>query len=1400
MQHSEQNSLKVRVKMASESVLSGDNTAIYSGLGLDMSPMSSSEGTPVMLDRSLPDFQETQLESPSVIIKMMTAALLPNDALVSPLHDDLICLTKVEKTLDANLTGIGQAEALNIIHDSSYLGGNIEADDERKPNLKDMGKENSKLREESKERKLKQNIKKQKPAAVVKADNDVPANFSDFDATEREEIGTLVGKKVVSSTSVNAADARFKEVGKFSDSGPSDAFNKKSEVDTKQVQVTQLPRHKVKDEFALASSDATAAEEGNLSKIRNKPEKVKNQIAVPNVNRGSDKRNDFGRIEDETNTFVKQHSVVKEAVKEEDFSPGYPKDSDGYRKGSGMQEKTSKEKEVGLVSAKDVKDDNKHVDVHQLKKHHVSGKIESSKQKSNIKATPHVQIRTSLEEPSSSLVKKKLKDRQIGKASSIEPSRVSLASSSGPEGEDVGRNISSRSKRGDIDLPKEMRKDSDVAVIEKPSKKGKEVSSREAVMGPSVRDAQPSVSKVKEQLSNKKTSFVNTGPKLEGSVAGSNLREKAPVGELPLPANDPLLPLEMDDWVQCEKCQKWRLLPFGMNPNSLAKEWICGMLTWLPGMNKCSVSEDETTLALRTLYLPSASGPALLPQNNQPAQLDGIAYPKASSGSQNAGLSNLVPSSDVLISRGKKKNIPKLEIDAAGQGGAQDLHRPIKKDLQHSGGITNPKNLKKLPLETASATKNAAGAGRPSKNPKKRTAEAEVSGVPKRMKNVHQQSTERSIVVGLLPPEAKDGSQNHDLDAFRISRDFIPESSECLPSKVKYRGRDEESGVSERKRKLKDQQQSVNGQRPLNNPLTGKSSSTERRKDTKTNTSNVEARESSADMGHHRIKGNGRKHNPDCASDNQHKGPRVGQNAVDPHHADRVSRKAADARKTSEKALDLGLSDNATTSSSSKVSTRVKAKASEVKCSPAGSISSSPMKACKSDPEKGSNKAAVVSYSETEQLSSRKRLKASVEGAGATQEVAPHNEEIKGRKSNLSRISGVMSDAAQEDNFSKKVSSGRRSSAHSVDSQQKREDLDCHDGKLDDTHHEGGTAASQGNTKNQMPNGLHLDGTSLDKQKLVATDMGGEKEQSIYAHYASDFEKGSGSNSARVDNGDEKLSRQVLDDHVSLRRPHHAACASKDMEASSSKKMDSFHNAAKTALKEAKDLKHSANRLKTAGSGLSTGIFFQAALKFLHGASLLEPGTAENGRIGEMKSSEVYSSTAKLCEYCAHEYEKCNDMASAALAYKCMEVAYMRVVYDNDVSASRDRMEVQMAVRAAPQVESPSSSASDIDNLNNQVAVDSVRDVHSMMDHRTHVISARNRPNVVRLLNFTHDINLAMEASRRSQSAFSVANPILSEAGNEEGISSIKRVLDFSFHDVDGLLHLVRLAMEALNS
>lgn len=57
-----------------------------------------------------------------------------------------------------------------------------------------------------------------------------------------------------------------------------------------------------------------------------------------------------------------------------------------------------------------------------------------------------------------------------------------------------------------------------------------------------------------------------------------------------------------------------------------------------------------------------------------------------------------------------------------------------------------------------------------------------------------------------------------------------------------------------------------------------------------------------------------------------------------------------------------------------------------------------------------------------------------------------------------------------------------------------------------------------------------------------------------------------------------------------------------------------------------------------------------------------------------------------------------------------------------------------------------------------------------------------------------------MEASRKSQTSFAAANSSLEEAQNTECISSVKKVIDFSFQDVDRLVCLVQQAMEAISS
>ncbi|GFY81367.1 CW-type zinc finger [Actinidia rufa] len=224
--------------------------------------------------------------------------------------------------------------------------------------------------------------------------------------------------------------------------------------------------------------------------------------------------------------------------------------------------------------------------------------------------------------------------------------------------------------------------------------------------------------------------------------------------------------------------------------------------------------------------------------------------------------------------------------------------------------------------------------------------------------------------------------------------------------------------------------------------------------------------------------------------------------------------------------------------------------------------------------------------------------------------------------------------------------------------------------------------------------------------------------------------------------------------------------------------------AATDALKEAVKLKDYADRIQKSGS-ISEGmsLSFEAALKYLHAASLLESCHGQSEMI--LQSMQTYRRAAELCESCAHEYEKSKDMAAAALAYKCMEVAYMRIISSSHAGARKDRHELQRDFKIVPPGEYPSSSGSDVDNFGSPSTLDNT-------------VAARNRP-IVRLLNFTGDVNSAMEASTKSRIAFAAASRKVEDAQFREGITFVKKALDFSFQDVEGLLWLVRQALEAIS-
>lgn len=53
-----------------------------------------------------------------------------------------------------------------------------------------------------------------------------------------------------------------------------------------------------------------------------------------------------------------------------------------------------------------------------------------------------------------------------------------------------------------------------------------------------------------------------------------------------------------EEWVQCDLCSRWRLLPPPNDPQypkELPEKWICSMNTWNPLQAMCAVPEETTS-------------------------------------------------------------------------------------------------------------------------------------------------------------------------------------------------------------------------------------------------------------------------------------------------------------------------------------------------------------------------------------------------------------------------------------------------------------------------------------------------------------------------------------------------------------------------------------------------------------------------------------------------------------------------------------------------------------------------------------------------------------------------------------------------------------------------------------
>ncbi|RYR71761.1 hypothetical protein Ahy_A02g005981 isoform C [Arachis hypogaea] len=1342
---SDRKTLKFRIKMGADNLPTRRNAAIYSGLGLDVSPSSSLDDSPSESEGISHERQDAPFESPSCILKIMTD--LP--MLLSPLTDDLIQLIERETCARESTpvpVYINKPESSGMLpQESNTLGG--------KGNKKSSGRKKIK------------SVDGYESSMDMKSDtkkNALSRKEQGINAVNTEERLSKTPKLPLLSSSYSLRDDSVKAV----------------EVNKGTVREKTFSDHGQK-----GLVESTSTENGFVERIKGgSGDPAQRSLVEPTTSEVNGKtKGGLGR------KFVGEKVSLNDSLAcTEKDNPGRVRICDSVW-GEPNTPKNSKGSH-GTVTAG----------------------IQKQKLKSGTSLVPKV---------------KKSFDGSSMSKNETEEARVQK----GPgKARDTYRDFF-----GELDEEEDRMASPETSY-------GGKLKETEAV-----KRCTPEITRgIKERLGGAekvdKSLISDEDPKRATNVQYTNVNgAAADIGK-----GDPvsLGPVVMEDnWVQCDRCHKWRLLPAGTNPDSLPEKWLCSMLDWLPDMNRCNVSEDDTTKALITLYqVPPHNGQSNV--QNVPASVM---------------VAGIIPTTqqnnDLFAMPGGKKKPMKKTLNSANKDGSSQFSSSMKKslpssvksrslnDVNKSPALSNPDVLvkkhktKQRMLEQdpdGGDTKNVKAKIRkdPDQDSSRPYKKSKIDGNdeewmpqngPTRKGGYSSNSNVPTTSVGKDPLRPKDRSSSRDSkyngnDKLLPSAEIAKDKGQGSMDEGSLNFGNYDSNGALKKRKLKEYQDAQLQESHVE--------FSDSRKEKKPRNSKSEGRESSSS------KGSGR---------TDKKGSHTKNHKFRQNPGSAPSQRSVGGMESSK--VDLGplrASAAATTSSSSKVSGSHQTKASfqELKGSPVESVSSSPMRILNADKftnreltvKDGFHDAAAVG-SATEQVKDRCHGE---DSTGVYHANVTHPRKI-GKGSLLKDNGGSY----KSESIAVKVKSSIQLQDESPPSEAKQRKegnaklQENVESKLDKS--ENILVGKKDYTENdirKIQNGLNKEHNFQEvrtngickQEALPATSQSQltecDIERSSKRPLSERNDKGvigkgklslppSGDVAGdlpQVDDESKLQKKQIRKgeyqngtQQVNSRHPTINGHKSRELDNPTPNRRDSNN-----ALKEAKDLKHLADRLKNLESTLeSTGIYLRAALKFLHGASLLESSNNDSNKNEMIQSIQIYSSTAKLCEFCAHEYEKLKDMAGAALAYKCMEVAYMRVVYSSSTNASRDRHELQTAMQMVPLGESPSSSASDVDNVNNSITADKValcKITSSPQVAGTHVIAARNRPNMARLLNYVQDMNSAMEASRRSRSAFAAANSNLGEGKYAEGLSSIKKALDFSFQDIEGLLQLVRLAMEAI--
>ncbi|XP_014505537.1 uncharacterized protein LOC106765429 [Vigna radiata var. radiata] len=1397
-----------QIKVKSDN-LAKKNAAIYSGLGLDGSPSSSTENSQKEVEDSPHVSQEMPEESCTSIIQVMTSFTIPGGVLISPLHDSLLNLIRKGKALGdsrpmSSLNGhqehysMSTDESDSLVRDSHLLK-------KRKLTAVDQSEKhhmNGNCYENDMTSHTKKRLANRTPDRKDFLSNGLrctPLSSSICDAGETAEVA---GKAIEVSKEVNknGVECRMdsievvKEVSLESISDQD--FDKVVKRNTGRSFGKKVLEHKMEMSQDNNSADPKNSRNCNTSAISKR------------FNSDEMKR----EVDQDTKKFETNQTKVKSASK-------------NNLKGEQGPIKVMADAKKGVIGSSDraMVNDRKSTGIGVT-----SSKIEMHKMK---------------------LMGNKVRDCDRGslKRKKLQLKLDGIDPTDGPP----------------------LNKDTVNADLYHAKKSANEVKVKE----------KPSGNKVVYQLS--------AVPCVKDAPGTFPVAENKPTSEMVLSAAAAPQLIE-EDWVCCDSCQKWRLLPMGLKPEQLPEKWLCSMLYWLPGMNRCNISEEETTKSLYALYqIPISEG-----QNNMQSH---VTEPKI--GVKSIDTLQLFhvdkkSSSDVMLDRGNKKHgihekaKPGLNIDR------HQLSNTVK-----NGQESNVKNRSLNDMNQRSANSNRMKKSNSQnlnrlnnfKEDKKalKAKEYQINGGDKQVRlkrkmedNQHGSGTHKKSKIEVVGNADK--HLKHGMDYKKVglnSRNDLPTkaSGENTTRYDDYCSSDDNKFVVPVKKGDGAQFSSDDGSLDATNSRQSGSVKERKMSDWRDNEKHNETLYMEGDM--HRVKNSNvnkkqkytvlnTEAKPVIESDDEFIKESKMKRAFLPASRDKMStgtevksdiNMARQPRKhkknvASYQALDCfdpsggdlgsGKFSLAATSSSSKVSGSREARTKLEKAigSPVESVTSSPLRTSniekciyaagldtseKDDARKGG--LSIKNLDSREKKLSVKKERVSLDkhlarvncGSGSRHE----------EKMNKSNQENALSWQKSGRLTSLRVKQKVRTSGSEVSRDKMKVSVSDNDfskngvsyeSAVHPNNHTSGTETSHDDKHVFLKSKPNIDNLSKQNPPRHWSDETGKQTEPTQNDFGNPILKREplhlGSRTAPKSqkgdmfighpvhasgNGDvPRLVRNAVDVSCKAGDDHSLGSLVPDRQLSGSSPVTT--NSSQTAsgiLEEATKLKDSADHYKNSGFEFeSNETYFKAALKFLHGASLIEKSHSEISKQGEMNQMEIYAATAKLFESCAHKYERRQEMAAAALAYKCMEVVYMRLVYNKHSTINRDRDELKSILKMVSQGESPSSSASDIDNLNNVGAVDrtTLTRGYSTLAANNQVISAQNRPNIVRLLDFTQDINFAMEASIKCKSTFMAANLNMDEARNRDCITSIRKVIDFSFQDVDELVHLVMIATKAM--